>query len=209
MNERFSFPNWTAVVLAALCASGAAPLAAQHLTFQNGFAAPTGLTLNGRATTVGRNLQLTDGGNVEAGSAFSSDAVDITQFTTRFTYLLKSGSGAADGITFTVQGLAPTALGGTGGNLGYYGIGRSVAVKLDLYPSASTGLYTNGALPVGSDTALGSFGISLADHPGQADLSYDGSRLAVTITDLVTGGSFSQSYPVNIPAIVGGPVAYV
>jgi hypothetical protein len=212
MKARWTLPYLITVILAALCGSGAAPLAAQNLNYQNGFATADGLTLNGRAKIAGRNLQLTDGGNVQAGSAFATDPVNITQFTTHFTFLLQKGpssSQAADGITFTVQGLGPTALGRTGGDLGYGGIGRSVAVKLDLYPFSLTGLYTNGALPVGSDTALGGYGITLADHLGEAELSYDGSQLTVTITDLVTGGTFSQSYAVNIPALVSGPVAYV
>ena len=40
-------------------------------------------------------------------------------------------------------------------------------------------------------------------------MNYDGSTLNVTITDLYTSASASQSYSVNIPAVVGSPNAYV
>ncbi len=127
-------------------------------------------------------------------------------------------------MTFTIQGTGPTALGLYGGGLGYGpdastgtpGIGKSVAIKFDLYSnqgegSNSTGLYTNGAAPtnVGSIDLTGT-GIDL--HSGnvfQVNESYDGTTLTVTILDTVTGKSASQSYTTNITSIVGGSTAYV
>jgi hypothetical protein len=73
----------------------------------------------------------------------------------------------------------------------------------------STGLYTNGAAPTVPATDLTSTGISL--HSGDAftaQLSYNGTMLTVVITDLVTSASATQTYSVNIPAIIGGPTAY-
>ena len=40
-------------------------------------------------------------------------------------------------------------------------------------------------------------------------MTYDGTTLTVLITDKVTNASATQSYTVNIPAIVGGTTAYV
>src|SRR5947199_8954933 len=40
-------------------------------------------------------------------------------------------------------------------------------------------------------------------------MSYDGSNLAMTITDSVTNKTFTTSWPINIPATVGGNTAFV
>ena len=91
----------------------------------------------------------------------------------------------------------------------------SVAVKFDLYNNAgegpdSTGLYTNGAIPNVPAIDLTPTGINLhSGHIFNAQLAYNGSTLTVVITDTVTKATATQTYSVNIPAIVGGPTAYV
>jgi len=40
-------------------------------------------------------------------------------------------------------------------------------------------------------------------------LAYNGTTLALTVTDSVTRASFSHSWTINIPSIVGGNTAYV
>jgi hypothetical protein len=118
-------------------------------------------------------------------------------------------------MTFTIQNQGLTALGGRGGQLGYGGIGQSVAIKFDLYNnlgegSDSTGLYTDGAGPFLPSVDLTSTGINL--HSGDyidAHITYDGAVLAMTLKDEVTLATWSHTWPVNIPAIVGGPTAYV
>src|SRR5262249_45887297 len=112
------------------------------LDFSNGFAnASNLLTLNGSAKINGNALELTDGGDYETGSAFATTPVDVAHFSTQFSFQLTAGSAAADGFTFCIQGAGNTALGSTGGGLGYgpdptfggAGIAKSVAVKFDLY----------------------------------------------------------------------------
>ena len=156
---------------------------------------------------------MTDGNPNEARSAFFTTPVNVQQFSTGFDFQLTNPN--ADGFTFTIQGSGPTALGTVGGGLGYGGIPTSVAVKFDLYNNAgegpdSTGLYTNGAVPTVPAINLSSTGINL--HSGDifnAQLTYNGATLTVVITDTVTNASATQTYTVNIPAIVGGPTAYV
>ena len=195
---------------------------ASTLNFSGGFAGATGLRLNGSATIAGANLQLTDGGMREAGSVFSTSMVNVAAFSTAFTFQLSSA--VADGFTFTIQGSSPTALGSSGGGLGFGpdnttgppGIADSVAVKFDLFSNQgegpdSTGLFTDGAAPtdVGSINLSGS-GINL--HSGDifsVAMTYDGTTLQTTITDTATNASASQAYAVNIPAVVGGSLAYV
>jgi fibronectin type 3 domain-containing protein len=195
------------------------------LDFSGGFVGSTSaLTYNGSAAINSSKAELTNGGGNQAGSFFSTSPVDVTQFTTQFTFQISPGSNTADGFTFTIQGNGPTALGPSGGGLGYGpdhtggtgGIANSVAVKFDLYNNQgegtdSTGLYTGGAAPtnVGS-IDLTSTGVDL--HSGdtmQVNMTYDGTTLAVTIQDTVTGKSATQNYTINIPTTVGNGTAYV
>jgi hypothetical protein len=197
------------------------PVASAAPAFTN-FAGASGLALNGSAKVNGNNLQLTDGGMNEAGSAFTVVPVSVALFTTSFSFQLVNPN--ADGITFVLQGVSPTALGGSGGGLGYShdpgtgaggAIGKSVAVKFDLFNNAgegvdSTGLYTNGAEPTVPATDLTSSGVNL--HSGDVfnvGMSYNGTTLSVTITDATTGASATQSYTINIPQTIGGSVAYI
>ena len=182
--------------------------------FFNGFpATQPQLTLNGGAVLNANRLRLTDGNENEARSAFFSTPVNVQQFNTSFDFQLTNPY--ADGLTFTIQGIGPTALGAGEGGLGYTGIAQSVAVKFDLYSNEgegpdSTGLYTDGAAPIMPSINLSSTGINL--HSGDifnAHLSYNGATLVVVITDTVTNATATQSYTVNIPALVGGSTGYV
>jgi hypothetical protein len=122
---------------------------------------------------------------------------------------------AADGFTFTLQNQGPNALGGTGGTLGYAGIGSSVALKFDLFNNAgegndSIGVYTGGATPTVPATDMSASGVNL--HSGdvfQAQLLYDGANLYVTITDTNTGASFQTTFVVNIVNALGSTTGYV
>ncbi len=115
------------------------------LDFSAGFAGSTSLlTYNGSATINGSKAELTDGGGSEAGSSFSTSPVDVTKFTTQFTFQLTAGTDTADGFTFCIQGSGNTASGGAGGSLGYAGISPSVAVKFDLYNNSGEGSDSTG-----------------------------------------------------------------
>jgi len=187
------------------------------LDFSSGFAGASGvLTYNGSAKINGTNAELTDGGGGEAGSVFSTNAVDVSTFSNQFTFQLTNAN--ADGYTFTIQGNGPTALGPSGGGLGYggtSGIPKSVAIKFDLYSNAgegsdSTGEYTDGASPTVPAIDLSTTGINL--HSGdvfRVVMSYDGTTLHVTITDTNTNASASQAYTVNIPQVIGNNTGYV
>jgi hypothetical protein len=195
-------------------------LAGAH--FSGGFASTAGLGLNGSAKQSGTALRLTDGANNEAGSAFTATALDVAKFTTSFDFRLTNPN--ADGITFTLQGVGATALGASGGGLGYgtdgtnpgNTIGKSVAIKFDLYNNQgegvnSTGLFLNGASPTSAGSVnLAGTGIDLhSGHAFNVTMSYDGVTLKVTIKDKVTGATATQSYTVDIVKAVGGSTAFV
>jgi fibronectin type 3 domain-containing protein len=195
------------------------------LDFSAGFAGSTNqLTYNGSAAINGTKAEVTNNGLSEAGSVFSTSPVDVTKFTTQFTFQMTAGSSTADGFTFTIQGVGPTALGPSGGGLGYGpdhtggtgGIASSVAIKFDLYDNQgegvdSTGLYTNGAAP----TNVGSIDLTpsgLDLHSGdtfQVNMTYDGTTLSVTILDTVTKKTATQNYTINITGTVGNGTAFV
>ena len=199
------------------------PDATSSINFGTGFSNPVGLQFNGSTDLDDSRLQLTNGGDDEAGSAFYTNLVDIGNFTTDFTFQLSDPD--ADGFTFTIQNSSagPKALGPDGGGLGYGpdtpgeapGILQSVAIKFDLYNNAgegvdSTGIYTDGVSPTTPAVDLTPSGIDL--HSGDTmavHLVYDGTNLTMTITDNVADKTFTQIWPVNIPQIVGGPQAYV
>lgn len=184
------------------------------INFGSGFgSAQNSMRLNGSAALSNGLVQLTNGGSTEAGSAWFNTTVNITQFTNDFAFQLVNPN--ADGITFTIQNAGLSALGNTGGSLGYAGIGNSVAVKFDLYNNSgegidSTGLYQNGAVPITPASDLSSSGINL--HSGDkfsVHMTYNGATLAMTITDGSTGAVYNTSWSINIPQVIGSNTAYV
>ena len=186
----------------------------QAFDFSSGFAQiQEALQFNGNAALSGSSIELTDGGADEAGSAYYASPVNIQTFTTDFNFQLTNAN--ADGFTFTIQNGAPTALGASGGSLGYGGIGASVAVKFDLFSNRgegpnSTGIYVAGGPPNLPAIDLTSSGINLhSGHKMDAHIAYDGTTLTLTITDLVTMATFSHPFVVNIPAAVGANTAYI
>ncbi len=200
-----------------IAANGTTPI-----NFGLGFSDPGCMQMNGSTDLDGSRLQLTNGGTAESGSAFCTTQVDVRGFLTDFTFQLSDAQ--ADGITFTLQNSAAgaTALGPAGGGLGYGpaapggsgGITPSIAVKFDLHSSQgqgddSTGLYTDGASPTVPAVDLTPSGVDL--HSGDTmavHINYDGTTLSMTITDPVVNKTFTHSWPVNIPAIIGGNLAY-
>ena len=187
--------------------------AGQVLFDPAGFSSANGLSFNGNAALSGSSIELTTGGTNETGSAFFTTPVNVQSFTTDFDFQLTNAK--ADGFTFTIQNAGPTAIGAHGGSLGYTGIKNSVAIKFDLYDNAgegpdSTGIYTDGVIPTVPSIDLTGSGIDL--HSGDtmnAHITYDGTTLTLTITDLMTLANWSHPFPIDIPGTVGSNTAYV
>ena len=180
----------------------------------NGFTIKN-MSLNYGASISGGDLILTDGGLRENRSAWSLTKVPVNNFITDFTFQLVNAK--ADGFTFTIQNdrKGIWALGGPNAGLGYQGIGKSVAVKFDIYNNAgegndSTGVFTNGALPTGPSTDLSKTGVVLASGDViQAHLVYSGTTLTLTLTDTKTKATVTKQFTINIPGVVGSNTAYV
>jgi hypothetical protein len=186
---------------------------ATSINFASGFPSAAGLTLNGTAIAAGGALELTTGGLNQAGSVFWNAPISVQKFVTNFDFQLLNAQ--ANGFTFTIQNMGPTALGGSSAGLGYQDITKSVAVKFNIYNymnggSNSTGVYTNGQPPLVPAVDITPSGIQLATGDKiQAQLTYDGTTLTLNLLDTVTNDKFTMSQAINIPSTVGGNTAYV
>jgi hypothetical protein len=174
------------------------------------------MVLNGNAAISGSALSVTTTSPMsQASSAWYPTAVNVQKFTTDFTFQLSGGSPTADGFTFAIQGNSTAALGGSGGGLGSFNVGKSVVVKFDLYSNGgegtdSTGLYLNGADPITPAVDMTSSGVDLhSGHVFSVHVVYDGTNLTMTITDTTnTALTFTRAWPVNIPGTVGANTAF-
>jgi hypothetical protein len=112
------------------------------------------------------------------------------------------------------------ALGGHGRSLGYGGpdfnqsadsvsaISPSAAIELNLYApyGQGTAFATDGG--IGNYGPTGSVAFASGDQI-QAVISYNGSVLSETLTDLVTGATYSANYTVDLTSVLGSDTAYV
>jgi hypothetical protein len=177
-----------------------------------GFASSSGLNLLG-VSLLNNTLELTNAGGGEANAVWTTTPVGVQSFITDFEF--QETNASADGFTFAIQNAGASAVGEPGGGLGYAGLGTSVAVKFDLYNNAgegtdSTGFYTDGAYPSVPALNLTASGINLhSSDILHAHLVYDGTTLTLTLTDTVTGATFTASQALNIPSTVGASTAYV
>jgi hypothetical protein len=160
-----------------------------------------------------------------------------TDFTFQLTVGTVGGI-STQGITFCIQNSNSTTNPGDYGtnagedaNLMGYGaysvqppMANSIAVKFDLsgangqnqYPAGhipnATGLYIDGG-PAGGlvpEIDLDPAGINL--HSGDvmaAHIVYDGTVLTMTLRDTVSNAQFRQSWPIDIPSVVGGNSAWI
>ena len=183
----------------------------------------TGWTINNSgitSTAITNNvLTLTDGNTNEARSAFDNTPVATAgNFIASFTYTA-SGNRAADGVAFVLQNSTAraSALGGTGGGLGYGanggigGISNSIAVALNIYSGVGVGTnrFTSGSIGTYNPTSP----VTLNDGNAQnITLIYNAAAqtLSETITDQAAGQTFATTYTgVSLSSIIGGGTAYV
>ncbi|BDI33733.1 hypothetical protein CCAX7_57840 [Capsulimonas corticalis] len=175
---------------------------------------------------MGGVCRLTDKGTSEICTIFYKDRVNVAKFKNSFEFQIISGGpfddatqsypNVADGMTFTLQATAVSAIGLGGGNLGYGTIDHSVAVKFDCAPNpegdpsgSCTGLFVNGQAPFGGIDLLPAKIDLRSQHPFRVEMDYDHAVLRVRITDLATAATAVQTYNVDIPATIGSPSAFV
>ena len=121
------------------------------VNFGGGFPPAAAIQANGSGQIANHTLRLDHGNANEVSSAFATTPVNVSAFTTTFTFSTQAAQ--AEGIMFVIQN-APTgihALGSGAASLGYAGIPNSVGIKFSLYNNgeldSSTDLYINGRSP--------------------------------------------------------------
>lgn len=190
------------------------------------FADVSGLTLNGSAAQAGSALRLTPASQNQAGSAFTSNPLTLGpdgSFNTQFSFqITDSGGGGADGIAFVIHNdaAADTALGGTGGRLGYSGITPSLAVEFDTWynftlgdPNANhVGTGINGAVGSGAAVQLagpaldgGTVFYAWVDYDGVADML----EVRVASVNVRPAAPNLSQGGIGLVANLGGTTAYV
>jgi hypothetical protein len=183
------------------------------IDYGNGFSNTSHLQMNG--TGIGKNgtaLFLTHNKQGERTSVYASSQVPVKGFTTSFTFQMSQSK--ADGFAFVIQNAGPTALGPGGGNLGYTDIPRSIALSFDLYDNdtgkgtSSVGVFSRGTYPNKPETSIAPMSFQ-SGHTFLVDLTYNGTILTETITDLTTKGQQTQTVTIDIPSIIGGSTAYM
>ena len=180
------------------------------------FSSALPLTLAGNSIYTGNILRFTTTLQGQRGSMFFQRRTQIVNFTTEFN--LRFDSTLADGATFCIQNASSNALGTDGGFLGYGGISNSVAIRFDTYDTTSgqfsTDILTGGTVPSdmgGSGNLNSTFGLA----PGGTwnfliSVSYNGTTLSYTIRNFNNRSQFfTSNAPINIPAIIGSPNAFI
>jgi hypothetical protein len=168
------------------------------------------LLFNGGAAVIENSLLLTEGGINERSSAYTSDPLNITAFTTSFTYVLGGTQDAtADGMTFVIQNQAPDALGNAGGSLGYGGITPSFALAIDVNRGlAGAEFLTNGM--VDSNYSQTNINTSLVNVPITVTINYyGGNELTATLTQAGNTDTLTYRFESDLPTLLGGSTAWV
>jgi hypothetical protein len=159
-------------------------------------------------------LNLTTPASGQAAAYWFNTPQSITNFSESFTYTDVT-HGGADGVAVVWQNNGVSALGGTGGSLGYAGIPTSAALAMNIYSGNSgSGSQYNPTVTSGS--------VGLTPTPGGVDitsgnpinvsLSYKQSdgALTETMTDTVTNATFTRAWRgISIQSQVGGPTALI
>lgn len=146
------------LTLAAAATIGFASTSHAATILYNDFSSTAGLQLNGDTAVQNpggagafdgtRNVLRLTSGLGKSGSAFSTSAIslaDQASFSTAFSFNINTAVGlgdgdgvGADGIVFTVQTVSNTA-GGSGGGIGYLGLGDSVGIEFDTWQNGEFG----------------------------------------------------------------------
>jgi chitosanase len=192
------------------------------------FADVSGLLLNGSAASTGTSLRLTDNAQA-AGSVWAKSMIDPTRsFSTSFRLSIPA-RGSGDGMAFVIQTQGRTALGTSGGGLGYGGhpdrpmearIIPSVDVEFDVWDNSSDGWDPPGQEHVAVTTngdiknylSWADPGHTLTGEAVGVWMEYDAA--AKTLAVYVSRSASRPPSPlvtatVDIAAIVGNGPAYV
>ncbi len=190
------------------------------------FSDTAGLTINGDSSAVvvgGRSvLRVTPAQFFKSGSVFGTTAASFGpnyNFSTRFTFNLNGQrGGGADGLVFVIQANSNT-VGGSGGGIGYKGIGNSLGVEFDTFNNGAIDQNSNNHIGIDLNGSLASLAQNNALPfilDSRRDLTswidYDGSTqtIEVRLNDSAVRPLTSVlSYRFDLGAVLGSQNAFV
>ena len=151
-----------------------------------------------------------------------------------FVFTIQDSTAATNPGHFGVNGSGSSANGlgyGAGGGADQPALDNSIGLVFNTVgfnqaswfvspgPISTVGLYVDGGPALGANGPANGFasvndlhnlGFNVGSgNPIQATITYDGTILTLVLTDTVTAATTRQSWPVNIPAIVGANTAFV
>lgn len=209
----------------ALLLAMTAPAQAVTLVY-NDFSNTSGLTVNGDAaatTVAGRTvMRVAPSAFFQSGSVFSTNLITFGSdygFSTRFTFNINQPQGGgADGLVFVIQPNS-NSIGGSGGGIGYKGIGNSLGVEFDTFNNGSVDAASNNHIGVDLNGNLASVVLN-ANLPFIMDsgrdltswIDYDGTTKMLEVrlnNSNVRPLSAILSYQFDLAATIGAPDAFV
>jgi hypothetical protein len=216
--------RFSAIHFVALIALAAAP--SQSFAAIVGFGNFSDFTINKNdagapiSVTIGPGIAsaitLTDTGDDENRSIFSKTSQQINGFTATFTYQARDIAFAFNtipGAAFVLhQDPRGASAVGSGGRVGYAGISPSIAVVIGLEnqgnPRTLTTVGQNGSIPAAANVAPVN---AYLGNPIDVRLVYDGTLLTQSLTDSITGHTWSNHYFLgsSMSDILGSSTAYV
>jgi hypothetical protein len=170
---------------------------------------------SGGAGISGSQMLITTNNTGLAASAYYSQKVNIQSFTMIADFRFESTQ--ADGGTFVIQNASSNAVGAFGYGLGYQNMGTSVAIRIDTYNGSpgqlSTDILTDGSVPTNEGTSgnlTSDFRLSVGGTWNlRLDVTYSGTSLSYTLTNIDNNSNFSSNASIDIPSIVGANTAWV
>ena len=229
-------PIFISVALVLLALLNPCTTKAQVINYPDGFVSSTGqIWLENGAALSGSSIQLTSNtaGASNANNAWYETPVNVEAFTTTFTFAATCPQNCGNGFGFIILSVnnpsvaGYTYSGGGGGNLSWSSSGcpdtcaaiNSIMVKFDLFDVTTnktganfTGFYSGGEYPEPPAAEYDMSGAGINIESGdlmRCTLAYNGTLLTESVTDTVTGATYTNSYAANIPSLVGGNTAYV
>ncbi len=171
-----------------------------------------------------QSITLTTATSAQSRSAFFTTRQEVSQFQVDFTYTFTGSTANRMGAAFVLHnrpaGAGTVATGNQSGavtNFGYsdfFGTFGSTSIAISMESSyqapgsSSSGVYTGGIVGGGGNTT--STVVFSSGNPIDVRIVYDGSLLAMSAHDTVTGAMYTAPLvAVAIPTIVGDQFAYV
>ncbi len=188
------------------------------IDYPSGFADQSGLAFAGSGALSAGKLRVCPARYGDRGAVWARRRARVSAgFETQFTFRISNpgSTPGADGFTFAVQGTGLGAIGGTGGDMGYTGIARSIVVEFDTWANGDgcssennnhVAVHSRGLLPntTCASARLGTANVPFNLKDGQvhrARVSYASGMLRVFFDG---SSSPTLSVAVDLGAVNGG-----